>query len=75
MKVSVCASLTYYYTVDVPDEFCELKKDGSLKNEAQLVNFCCDSDPLNYSGNVYDVVGDIVSIRDETNDKEFYVGY
>lgn len=75
MKVSVCASLTYYYTVDVPDEFCELEKDGSLKNEAQLVNFCCDSDPLDYSGNVDDVVGDIVSIRGETNDEEFYIGY
>lgn len=75
MKVSVCASLTYYYTVDVPDEFCELEKDGSLKNEAQLLNFCCSTDPLDYSGDVDNVIGDIVSVRGETNDEEFYVGY
>lgn len=75
MKVSVCASLTYYYTVDVPDEFCELEKDGSLKNEAQLLNFCCSADPLDYSGDVDNVIGDIVSVRGETNDEEFYVGY
>lgn len=75
MKVSVCASITYYYTVDVPDEFCELEKDGSLKNEAQLLNFCCDADPLDYSGDVDNVVGDIVSICGEANDEEFYVGY
>lgn len=75
MKVSVCASITYYYTVDVPDKLCKLEKDGSLKNEAQLLNFCCDSDPLDFSGNIHDVVGDIVSIRGEANDEEFYIGY
>ncbi len=75
MKVSVCAAITYYYTVDVPDELCEFEKDGSLKNEAQLLNFCCDADPLSYSGDVHDVVGDIVSVRSETNNKEFYIGY
>ncbi len=75
MKVSVCASLTYYYTVDVPDEFCELEKDGSLKNEAQLLNFCCGADPLDYSGDVDNVIGDIVSIHGEANDEEFYIGY
>ena len=75
MKISVCASITYYYTIDVPDKLCDLEKDGSLKNEAQLLNFCCDSDPLDFSGDVYDVVGDIVSIRGEANDEEFYIGY
>lgn len=75
MKVSVCASITYYYTVDVPDELCELEKDGSLKNEAQLLNACCNADPLDYSGDVDNVIGDIVSIHGETNDEEFYIGY
>ena len=75
MKVSVCASLTYYYTVDVPDELCKLKKDGSLKNEAQLLKVCYNADPLNYSGDVDNVVGAIASIRGETNDEEFYIGY
>ena len=75
MKVSVCASITYYYTADVPDELCGLEKDGSLKNETQFLNFCCDADPLDYSGDVYDVIGDIVSVRGETNDEEFYIGY
>ena len=75
MKVSVCASITYYYTVDVPDKLCELEKDGSLKNEAQLMSFCCDADPLDFSGDIYDVVGDIVSIHGENNDEEFYINY
>ena len=75
MKVSVCASITYYYNVDVPDEFCELKEDGSLKNEAQLLRCCSDADTLNYSGAVDNVVSDIVSIRGEANDEELYVQY
>lgn len=75
MKVSVCASITYHYTVDVPEKLCEMNEDGYPKREAQLLNFCCNADPLNYSGNVHDVVGDIVSLRGETNDEEFYIGY
>lgn len=77
MKVSVCASITYHYTVDVPEKLCEMDEYGYPKREAQLLNFCCDADPLalDYSGNIHDVVGDIVSICGEANDKEFYIGY
>ena len=50
MRVSVCASLTYYYTVDVPDSICATDEEGYTINEAKLVNFCADADPINFSG-------------------------
>ena len=72
MKVSVCASITYYYTVDVPDELCNKDKNGYLKNEAELLDFCCNADPINFSG-VNDIVtGDIISIRNDATDEELY---
>lgn len=72
MKVSVCASITYYYTVDVPDKLCEKDKNGYLKNEAELLDLCCSADPINFSGVDDTVTGDILSIRDEATDEELY---
>ena len=71
MKVSVCASLTYYYTVDVPDSICSTDEEGYTINEAELVNFCANADPINFSG-VDAITGEIISIRTEDNDEEIY---
>ena len=72
MKVSVCASLTYYYTVDVPDSICSTNQEGYTINEAELVNFCADADPINFSGINDNVTGEIISIRTEDSDEEIY---
>lgn len=72
MKVSVCASLTYYYTVDVPDSICATDKEGYVVNEAEFVNFCADADPINFSGVDDNVTGEIISIRTEESDEEIY---
>ena len=72
MKVSVCASLTYYYTVNVPDSICSTDEEGYIINEAELVNFCADADPINFSGVDDNVTGEIISIRTEDSDEEIY---
>lgn len=72
MRVSVCASLTYYYTVDVPDSICATDEEGYTINEAKLVNFCADADPINFSGVNDNVTGEIISIRTEDSDEEIY---
>ena len=72
MKVSVCASLTYYYTVDVPDSICSIDEEGYTIDEAKLVNFCADADPINFSGIDDNVTGEIISIRTEDSDEEIY---
>ena len=63
MKVSVCASLTYYYDVEVPDKLCELDDGGYLKHEAELTNLCVEADPAILTGVSDNVVGDIISIH------------
>lgn len=70
MKVSVCASLTYYYDVEVPDKLCEFDNDGYLKNEADLLMACVQADPAELSGVVDNVVGDVISIH--TDDECLY---
>ncbi len=72
MRVSVCASLTYYYTVDVPDSICGTDEEGYVINEAELINFCTDADPINFSGVNDTVTGEIISIRTEDSDEEIY---
>ena len=72
MKVSVCASLTYYYTVDVPDSICATNEEGYTINEVELVNFCTDADPINFSGVNNNVTGEIISIRTKDSDEEIY---
>ena len=72
MRISVCASLTYYYTVDVPDFICAMDEEGYTINEAKLVNFCADADPINFSGVDDNVTGEIISIRTEDSDEEIY---
>lgn len=72
MKVSVCASFTYYYDVEVSDKLCELDNDGYLKNEADLLMACVQADPAELSGTVNNVVCDIISIRTEESDEEIY---
>ena len=37
MRVSVCASLTYYYTVDVPESVCDTDENGYLIDEVKFV--------------------------------------
>ena len=72
MIVTVCASLTYYYTVDVPDSICSTNEEGYTINEAELINFCADADPINFS-EVDDIVtNEIISIRTEESDEEIY---
>lgn len=70
MKVSVCASLTYHYDVEVPDKLCELDDDGYLKHEAELTNLCAEADPAILTGVSDNVVGDIISIH--TDDECLY---
>ena len=72
MRVSVCASLTYYYTVDVPDSICSTDEEGYTINEAELVNFCADADPIHFSGVDGTDTGEIISIRTEDSDEEIY---
>ena len=69
MKVSVCASLSYYYEVEIPDKLCELDNNDHLKHEAELTNLCIDADPAILTG-VSDVTGDIISIY--SDDKCLY---
>lgn len=64
MKVSVCASLSYYYEVEVSDRLCELDDNGDLKHEAELINLCIDADPAILTG-VSNVEGDIISIHSD----------
>ena len=73
-KVSVCASYTYYYDVEVPDELCELDDRGLLIHEAKFANFVTNADPTSISGSD-DVTGDICSIRDAETDYEYLVCY
>ena len=70
MKVSVCASLTYYYDVEVPAELCELDANGYLKHEAELTNLCVEADPAILTGVSDNVMGDIISIH--TDDECLY---
>jgi len=70
MKVSVCASLTYYYDVEVPNKLCKLDDNGYLKHEAKLVHLCANADPVILTGVSGNVVGDIISIR--TDDECLY---
>jgi hypothetical protein len=70
MKVSVCASLTYYYDVEVPDKLCKLDDNGHLKYEAKLTNLCAEADPAILTGVSDNVVNDIISIH--TDDECLY---
>lgn len=72
MIVTVCASLTYYYTVDVPDSICAANEEGYTINETELINFCTDADPINFSGVDDIVMNEIISIRTEESDEEIY---
>ena len=71
-KLSVCASLTYFYTVEVEDDLCEVDNNGYLKNEAELYSACCDADPLTFDGVFGDIVGDICSICDDNTGEVLY---
>lgn len=73
MKVSVCASITYYYTVDVPEKLCEMNKYGYLKREAQFINKIANADPLQFSGVEDNVIADIISARNAETNKELYI--
>ena len=74
MRVSVCASLTYYYTVDVPESVCDTDENGYLIDEAKLVQVCADADPIVFSGINDNVTSEIISIRTEDGDDEIYYG-
>ena len=74
MKVSVCASLTYYYTIDIPDSLCDTDDYGDLIDEAKLVQTCADADPIVFSGIDNNVTNEIISIRAEDSDDEIYYG-
>ena len=74
MKVSVCASLIYYYDVEVDEKLCELNKYGYLKREAQFIHKIANADPLQFSGVKDNVVADIISARNTETDKELYIG-
>lgn len=50
MKISVCASKTYYYEVEVPEWFIERDEDGELEHEALLVEACYEADPTILDG-------------------------
>ena len=43
MRVSVCASLTYYYTVDVPDSICAIDEEGYTPEEGAVAKDIGDS--------------------------------
>ena len=56
------AETSQYYYDELIDSIKEICKHTGLKTRDKW-------------DNVYNTVGDIVSIRGETNDEEFYVGY
>ena len=70
-KLSVCASISYFYTAEVEDDLCELDKEGYLKHEASLYSKCCDADPVQISG-INNVTMDICSICDNDTDELLY---
>ena len=56
--------ILYYYITH--------SEEGYTINEAELVNFCADADPINFSGIDDNVTGEIISIRTEDSDEEIY---
>lgn len=71
MRVSVSASINYYYEVEVDDELCALDSDGTLIHEGKLLDVCYDADPI--SVNNADVNGFINSICNDETGEELYV--
>lgn len=71
MRVSVAATINYYYEVEVDDELCVLDFDGNLINERKLLDTCVDADPIFVDG--ADVSGYITSICNDKTGEELYV--
>ena len=73
MKISVCASITYYYNVEVPDNLCELDTEGYLEHEAELLYTAEKADPLTDLPSLDDCTWDINSIVNAETGKELYI--
>ena len=67
MKVSVCATITYQYEVEVPEE---LKDESGMP----ITAYCDDKDPVFFdlckilSKNHLNFDGEIISVVDENSD-------
>ena len=69
MKISVCASYTYYYDVEVPDSLCEKNYDGDLVDESSFLDYVMGADPTYFYG-TKDVTAELISIcENETGDR------
>ena len=73
MRVSVSASINYYYEVKVDDELCAVNADGDLINEIGFLNACYDADPIvvNSADNVSTY---ILSVCNDETGEELYAG-